>query len=112
MRIKTDLPLIRKVRKIAEKSKFNFVTERVHFWIDGDDEEITEVDVCVIQGNQMYLFECKSAKLKNRNDEVRRKKDLISAIESKSVKKIVNDSKPKLTKSQLDDVDDFIFVII
>jgi len=100
-----DLPLIRKVRKIYEKSKFRFVTDRVHFWIDGEDEELTEVDVCVIKGNQMFLIECKSGSLKNRNNELRRKKELISAIKSKSVRKIKNDSNPRLTLSRLDDVD-------
>lgn len=100
-----DLPLIRKIRKIFENSRFDFVTERVHFWIDGDDEEITEVDVCAIQENHMYLIECKSGNLKSRNNELRRKKDLISAIKSKSVVKINNDSTPKLLLSKLDEID-------
>lgn len=100
-----DLPLIRKIRKIFENSKFDFVTERVHFWIDGDDEELTEVDVCVIYENHMYLIECKSANLKSRNNELRRKKDLISAIKSKSITKISNDSIPKLLLPRLDEID-------
>ncbi len=106
MSLNADFPLIKKTRKIFEKSKFNFVTERVHFWIEGDDEEITEADVCIIHENQMYLVECKSGKIKGRNDELRRKKDLISAIKSKSIQKVVNDSTPKLLLNRLDEIDD------
>ncbi len=102
----TDLPLIKKIRKVFEKSKFDFVSERIHFWVNDDEEELTEVDVCAILGTKMFLFECKSGKLKDRNTELRKKKDLISAIKSKSIKKLKNDSSPKLTRNQLEDIDD------
>ena len=105
MSIAEDLPLIRKVRKIFEKSKFDFVTDRVHFWIDGEDEELTEVDVCAIHGTDLFLMECKNGKLKNKNTELRRKKDLITAILSKSIQKISGDSNPKLSLSKLDDIE-------
>lgn len=100
-----DLPLIRKVRKIFENSKFSLVADRIHFWIDGDEEKLTEVDVCAIYENNLYLIECKSGKIPNKSNELRRKKDLISAIKSKSVRKTKSDSKPNLTLSRLDEID-------
>lgn len=69
MKQKDDLKLIKKVRKIFEKSEFPFVSERIHFWGD-DDEEITEIDTCAILENKMFIVECKSGKLNNKNFEL------------------------------------------
>ncbi|WP_428323750.1 hypothetical protein [Nitrosopumilus sp.] len=74
MKQKDDLKLIRKAKKIFEKSKFDFVSERIHFWTDEDDEELTEIDVCAILENRMFIIECKSGNINNKNTELRKKK--------------------------------------
>lgn len=106
MKSKDDLKLIKKVRKIFERSEFPFVSERIHFWVDDEDEQLTEIDVCAILGNKMFIVECKSGGLNNKNSELLRKKELIKAIKSKSVIKIKNDTKTKLTLDHLEDVDE------
>ena len=100
-----DSLLIRKVTKIFEKSKFSDVASNVHFWVKGENTEFTEVDVCAIQNDTMFLVECKSGGLKNKQTELRRKHQLISAIRSKSIKK-VECTNSKITPSRLGDVDD------
>ena len=105
LRQKDDLKLIKKIRKIFEKCDFPFVSERIHFWTE-EDEELTEIDTCAILENKMFIIECKSGKLSNKNAELIRKNELIRAIKSKSIKKIKNNSKEKLTLEHLDDIDE------
>ena len=99
-----DSPLIRKVTKIFEKSEFDVVASNVHFWMEGEDTELTEVDVCAIRDDKMFLVECKSGGLSNKQTELRRKRQLISAIRSKSIKK-VKCTNSKIILSRLGDVD-------
>ena len=99
-----DFPLIRKVTKIFEKSKFDIVASNVHFWIEGEDAEFTEVDVCAIRKDKMFLVECKSGNLKNKQTELQRKFQLISAIKSKSITKI-KCTNSKIILSKLGDID-------
>ena len=101
-----DVKLIKKVKKIFENSKFSFVAGQITFWTDDDDEALTEIDVCAIFKNKMFIFECKSSKINSKNTELKRKFDLIKAIKHQEIKKIKTNIGKKLTVIRLKQIDE------